>query len=99
DQWKAFPQQLCSAIGLNGIVYDREGYGQSSPLTSARKADYLHRYALDELPGLINQVLAPEKKVLLVGHSDGASIALLYAAAFPERVEGVVSMAAHVLVE
>lgn len=98
-QWKSFPQLLCTALGVNGLVYEREGYGQSSPLSHSRAADYLHRYALEELPQLIQTLLPPEKKVLLVGHSDGASIALLYASAYPDRVAGVISMAAHVIVE
>ncbi len=98
-QWKGFPQQLCNALQLNGIVYEREGYGNSSPMRKKRDTTYLHQYALEELPELLNVLLPREKQVILIGHSDGASIALLYAAAFPEKVRAVVSMAAHVIVE
>ncbi|MBC9813826.1 alpha/beta hydrolase [Crocinitomicaceae bacterium CZZ-1] len=98
-QWKGFPQQLCNALHLNGIVYEREGYGHSSALRKQRTNRYLHEYAWEELPELLDTILPKEKQVVLIGHSDGASIALLYAARFPKRVKAVVSMAAHVLVE
>lgn len=98
-QWKGFPQQLCNALQMNGIVYEREGYGNSSPLTGQRDATYLHTYALKELPELLDVLLPKEKQVILIGHSDGASIALMYAAKYPEKVRVVVSMAAHVIVE
>lgn len=98
-QWKGFPQQLCNALQLNGIVYEREGYGHSSALKNQRTNQYLHEYAWNELPELLNIILPPEKQIVLVGHSDGASIALLYAARFPKRVKAVISMAAHVIVE
>ena len=98
-QWKGFPQQVCNVLGLNGIVYEREGHGHSSALQKPRDSDYLHRAALDELPALLRQLLAPEKKVLLSGQSDGATIALLYAHYFPSNIIGIVSIAAHVVVE
>lgn len=98
-QWKGFPQQLCNALHLNGIVYEREGYGHSSALRKQRTNRYLHEYAWEELPELLDTILPKEKQVVLIGHSDGASIALLYAARFPKRVKAVESMAAHVLVE
>lgn len=98
-QWKSFPQQLCKTMQLNGLVYERKGHGQSSPLTEKRTNRYLHEYAWDELPELLDVILPKEKQVILIGHSDGASIALLFAARFPQRVKAVVSMAAHVIVE
>lgn len=98
-QWKAFPQELCDALQLNGIVYERQGHGNSSPLTELRNETYLHNYAHQELPMLLETILSPDKKVILVGHSDGASIALLFTSHYPKKVIGVVSMAAHVIVE
>jgi pimeloyl-ACP methyl ester carboxylesterase len=98
-QWKNFPYKLCTSLRLNGIVYEREGYGNSSPLRKKRDKNYLHDYAWEELSELLEIILPKEKKVILVGHSDGASIALLYAARFPKKVKAVVSMAAHVIVE
>lgn len=98
-QWKGFPRQLCSSLRLNGLIYEREGYGSSSPLRKKRDKHYLHEYAWEELPELLEALLPKEKQVVLVGHSDGASIALLYAARYPQKVKAVVSMAAHVIVE
>ncbi len=98
-QWKFFPQQVCNLLGLSGLVYEREGYGGSSELRENRDVDYLQKYAWEELPTLLDIILPLEKKVILVGHSDGASIALLFASKFPSRVAGVISMAAHVIVE
>ncbi len=98
-QWRNFPTLLCKSIGLNGIVYERQGHGESSPLSAPRDKNYLHNYALIELPRFLEEILPPEKKIILVGHSDGGSIALLYASAFPKRVAGIVTMAAHVINE
>jgi pimeloyl-ACP methyl ester carboxylesterase len=98
-QWRNFPTTLCKAIGINGILYERQGHGESSPLTAPRDNHYLHNYALIELHRFIEEILPPEKKVILIGHSDGGSIALLYASAFPKRVVGIITMAAHVINE
>ena len=98
-QWRSFPSELCNALQLNGIVYERQGYGKSSPLTEKRTAFYLHEYAQRELPELLETILPPDKKVILIGHSDGGTIALLYASLFPKRVLGLVTIAAHVINE
>jgi len=98
-QWRHFPTSLCTLLGLNGIVYERQGHGESSPLSAPRDKNYLHHYALIELPRLIEEIFPPEKKIILIGHSDGGSIALLYASAFPKRVAGIVTLAAHVINE
>jgi len=76
--WRDFPATLCDRLGAPGLVYSRRGHGRSSSATSARQPDYLHHEAHDVLPGLLAAfgLAAP----LLVGHSDGGSIALLYAA-------------------
>lgn len=98
-QWKQFPEKLCSKLQLKGIVYDRQGHGLSSPLLEKRNNHYLHDYALKELPPFIEHVLNSNQKILLVGHSDGGSIALLYAHKYPEQIAGVITMAAHVINE
>ncbi len=98
-QWRNFPNTLCNSVGLSGIAYERQGHGKSSPLSSERNIKYLHDYALIELHLFIEEILPSEKKVILIGHSDGGSIALLYASAFPKRVAGIITMAAHVINE
>lgn len=98
--WKGFPEELCQAAGLPGLVYDRVGHGESSPLSvpiGPRRSDYLHREAQEWLPAVLERL--DLKRVVPVGHSDGGSIALLYAAAFPESVECLITEAAHIFVE
>lgn len=97
-QWKGFPQRLCNELQLCGIVYERQGHGESGPFTSQRDHHYLHNYAFEELPQFVESVLK-NKKLILVGHSDGGSIALLYAHKYPENVTAIVTMAAHVINE
>lgn len=97
-QWRDFPAQLCARVNLPGLVYERWGYGRSEPLTGPRPRDYLHREALDSLPEVLAACGIADPPILF-GHSDGASIALLFAAGFPDRVRAVVSEAGHVSVE
>ncbi len=97
-QWKRFPQFLCDSLGVKGLVYERQGYGSSSPLTKKRDSHYLEEYAVEEMPPIIQKLL-PNSKIILVGHSDGGSVALMYASKFSQNVVGVVTMAAHVVVE
>jgi pimeloyl-ACP methyl ester carboxylesterase len=97
-QWKNFPEALCQSVNMAGLVYERQGHGQSEEFTEPRTADYLHRYAHLELPGVLGS-LSISEPVILVGHSDGGSIGLLFAAAYPERVKALICMAAHVFVE
>lgn len=95
-----WPQALCKSTGRAGLVYSRRGYGQSEPIpASARRdhlgPDYMHSEAWEVLPALLAQ--QQFKNPVLVGHSDGATIALLHASRF--AVAGCVAMAPHVLVE
>lgn len=96
--WKKFPEQLCRRTGCAGLVYDRLGYGKSSPLRNERQLGYLHEYALEELPEVLTAVI-PDRPYILIGHSDGASIALIHAAQAPSGLRGVITEAAHVFVE
>ena len=97
-QWKDFPHRLCELTGCRGLIYDRQGYGQSTPLNKSRTLHYLHEYALVELPQLLAALL-PGQDYILVGHSDGGSIALIHAAARDPHLRGVITEAAHVFVE
>ena len=97
SMWRDFPDKLTRQLRTSALVYSRRGYGQSSPLDGPRAPDFMHREALDVLPKLLSELKI--EKPLLVGHSDGASIALIHAANFPHRVAATVLMAPHVLVE
>jgi pimeloyl-ACP methyl ester carboxylesterase len=97
-QWKDFPQLLCNRTGLSGLVYDRLGYGKSSPDMIQRDSSYLENFAFEEFP-FIQEALLKYKKIHLVGHSDGGSIALLIASKYPEYIVSVTTMAAHIFVE
>ncbi|HMN20803.1 MAG TPA: alpha/beta fold hydrolase [Ottowia sp.] len=98
--WRDWPARLCAATGRAGWAYSRRGYGRSSPIADVRDEgrhapDHLHRQALEVLPQVLAR-LGVEQPVL-VGHSDGATIALLYAAHHP--VTAGVVMAPHLMVE
>ena len=101
EMWRDFPQQLCDALKLPGLLYSRYGYGRSTqrPQSEIWGIDYLHVQAHLVLPELLQALQLQEKKLILIGHSDGASIALLYASLFPDSVAGVVAMAPHIFVE
>jgi pimeloyl-ACP methyl ester carboxylesterase len=98
--WKDWPEQVCEALACEGWVYSRQGYGQSEGISDVRgagrlHADYLHHEGLVVLPELLKSLNISNP--LLVGHSDGGTIALIYASQFP--VAGCVVMAPHVMVE
>jgi len=96
--WRDFPQRLADRTGCPALAYSRFGYGGSDPVALPRPLDYMQREALDVLPELIER--AGVGGHLLIGHSDGASIALIYAArAAAPGLHGVVSEAAHVFCE
>ncbi|MCP4439504.1 MAG: alpha/beta hydrolase [Aureispira sp.] len=95
EMWRDFPDKLIAAMGLNAIIYERQGYGQSDPLELPRPVNYLEIEAQEWLPPLLEKLEI--KNPILVGHSDGGSIALVYAALHP--ITAVIAMAAHVYVE
>jgi pimeloyl-ACP methyl ester carboxylesterase len=98
--WRDYPQHLCAAAGARGLVFSRAGYGRSTPRPPDEKwpVDFMHRQAHDVLPALFAH-LGITEPVWLFGHSDGASIALLFAAAYRDRVNGVIAVAPHIFVE
>jgi pimeloyl-ACP methyl ester carboxylesterase len=95
-QWRDFPQKLAQATGRRALVYDRYGYGQSEVLKEQKAGvRFMHDEALVFLPALLKKIGI--RKPILVGHSDGASIALIHAGSF--EVRAVAVMAPHVFVE
>lgn len=98
DMWKDFPKLLCRNTGYRGLVYDRLGYGKSSPLYKPRTIHYLHEYALHELPELLDKVI-PDTQFILIGHSDGGTISLIFGAERSCLLKGIIPEAAHVFVD
>lgn len=96
--WQSFPKELCRITRCPGLLYDRTGYGSSSSLDTVRTVNYLHDYALNELPEVIDAVI-PDRSHILIGHSDGGSISLIYGSERPALLRGIVTEAAHVFVE
>src|SRR5687767_2721268 len=96
-QWRDFPQRVAQATGCPAVIYDRYGYGQSDVLREKRRTvRFMHDEALVSLPNLLGELRI--ENPILIGHSDGASIALIHAGAgFPVRK--VVAMAPHVFIE
>src|SRR5450755_4556783 len=96
--WGDFPDRLAAATGAGVLVYSRAGYGASTPVTLPRPLDYMQREALEILPDLLDKT--GFRRGLLLGHSDGASIAAIYAGgAGDHRVRGVAMIAPHFVVE
>jgi pimeloyl-ACP methyl ester carboxylesterase len=100
SMWRDFPARLAEALGARGLVYSRPGYGRSTARRGDERwaPDFMHRQAREVLPMLLER-LGIGEPVHLYGHSDGGSIALLYAAMFPQRVASVIAAAPHVFVE
>lgn len=96
--WGDFPEKLQAATGAGVFAYSRSGYGASTPARLPRPVDYMHIEALEVLPKLLDRI--GFRRGLLVGHSDGASIAAIYAGSHQDhRVEGLVLIAPHFIVE
>ena len=96
--WGDFPDKLQAATGAGVFVYSRAGYGQSSPVTLPRPLSFMHQEAQETLPQILDAI--GFRRGLLVGHSDGASIAVIYAGSHQDhRVGGVVLIAPHFIVE
>ncbi len=95
-QWRDFPEKVARATGCRALVYDRYGYGNSDVLEEDRVGmDFMHREALIFLPEMLLQLKIHDP--VLIGHSDGASIALIHGGVHPVR--GIAVMAPHVFIE
>jgi pimeloyl-ACP methyl ester carboxylesterase len=97
SMWRDFPARFCSEHGFKGLVFSRYGYGQSTfkPASEQWLPDFMHRQAHEVLPMLLDHLRV--ERPWLFGHSDGGSIALLYASKF--KPAGIVVVAPHIVVE
>jgi len=96
--WRDFPARFRDRTGLGTLVYSRWGYGESDARAGAWPVSFMHDEAIAVLPALLREtgVHAPP---ILFGHSDGGSIALIFASHYPAEVRAVITEAAHVIVE
>jgi len=98
EMWRNFPEKLCKATGCMGLIYERKGYGDMADRFGRKwPYDYLVQEALIYLPAIFKA--CDINKAVLVGHSDGGSIALIGAAEHGHLVHGVITEAAHIFVE
>jgi pimeloyl-ACP methyl ester carboxylesterase len=96
DTWRDLPDDLARSIGTRALAYSRRGHGASGPLLRRLGPDFMHEHARVTLPRILEEVGAED--VVLIGHSDGASIALILAGdGYP--ISGLVLIAPHVFVE
>jgi pimeloyl-ACP methyl ester carboxylesterase len=96
--WNSFPEELAAATGAGVLAYSRAGYGNSSPSTLPRSVAFMHEEAQQVLPRVLDAISF--RRGLLVGHSDGASIAAIYAGSVQDhRVRGLALMAPHFFTE
>lgn len=97
EMWDDFPEKLAKLSGLNALVYDRRGYGKSSPFSLVERTKfYLHEEA-NFLVKLLDKLQIP--KAVLYGHSDGATISLIAGANFPARFDSLILESAHTFIE
>lgn len=96
--WGDFPMRLAEATGLGVFVYSRAGYGRSSPSVLPRGVTFMHEEARDVLPRVLDAISL--RRSILLGHSDGASIAAIYAGSVADhRIRGLVLLAPHFFTE
>lgn len=98
EMWKDFPEKLCNAVGCSGLIYERKGYGA---MADRFEEKWPHDYLVHEVKIYLSAIFEEcnIKKAVLVGHSDGGSIALIGAAELGEIVCGIITEAAHIFVE
>ena len=94
ELWRDFPVLLAQRTKRDVFLFERFGHGQSGVLSGKADGTYLLKEAYDALPEMMK--IMGIKRAVFFGHSDGGSIALLFAAAFPKQSAGIISLAAHV---
>jgi pimeloyl-ACP methyl ester carboxylesterase len=95
--WRDFPNKLIDITSCNALIYDRQGYGKSCEFSEpSRKQDYMHKEA-EILKEVLN--FFEIENAILLGHSDGATIALMHAAMYPKQTKALISIGAHIFVE
>jgi pimeloyl-ACP methyl ester carboxylesterase len=95
--WRDFPMQVAKLSGCSALIYSRAGYGNSDPIRLPRPVSFMHEEALRVLPDVLDTFDIHEP--ILFGHSDGGSIALIYAGSGKGKVRGLILEASHVFVE
>jgi len=99
EQWKDFPALLSEKTQCPALLYDREGHGKSDALKTPRKYDFMHIQAQKVLPEIFKQLEIEHQNKILIGHSDGGSIAIIHAGTFPENIIGIITEASHQFIE
>ena len=101
SMWRDYPESLCNLGKFRGLAYSRAGYGKSTEIPSRRKyeTDYMHNEAQQTFPAVLASMGVGDESPIFFGHSDGASIALIYASCFPGKVSAVIALAPHYFVE
>ncbi len=101
SMWRNWPQQVCDALSCRGLVHSRYGYGNSTVRSpnERRSINYLQQEAKYDLPMFLEAVGLANEQVIIYGHSDGGSIALLFASYFPEHTRAIAVAAPHIFVE
>jgi pimeloyl-ACP methyl ester carboxylesterase len=98
-QWKDFPTLLCHKTNCPALLFDRYGHGKSEKLKTKRDMNFMHEQAQIFLPELFQNLHLQDHQKILIGHSDGGSIAIIYAGSFSENILGVITIAAHIFLE
>ncbi len=97
-QWKDFPKNLCEVLQLPGIALEFPGYGFSESEDKQRDYNYLHEFSWDVLPSFLDAI-GLKNPLIIIGHSDGGTNALLYSKRYPNKVQAIVTIAAHYINE
>lgn len=93
--WKDFPEQVAQSVEMPVLMYDRWGHGESDQLVGARQPSYRHVESLTVMPEVLDQFDLGD--IILIGHSDGGCMSLLYASQYPDKVLGVIGLAPQVV--